>query len=864
MIITTARLLHSTILKIFLVFLFIFIALFFFLLSGVTIPKISLPGVKISQFYIKLDKKLDISIDSIEIEKSNKPTKTLKELERIGTLIQYLPNYFNRVYIKNLIVGKRSFHLLYNDNIFYFDADTIQLASKISYDPSLKILKANVRKLIIKDPGVDIAGTFKYDLTNRIWFGDGKYSGFGMEGEFKVSHKNEYISFWLDSKPCSSIKALVDYIAPPEEIKVWIYPKIPAKKYILHYMKGGFLLKSDGTIEYDTKELEASATAYNVQIHFHKGVPPVTTPRIDVTLKNDTLSFKLHKPIYEGKKLDGSWVRIRNLTNKKAMLDAHIAVKDKIDDSIKKILSAYGIDLPFVQTEGTTDAIVDFTVRLVNGRVTKYEGVYRSEYAKLLFDNIVPLPVKNLHVISRDSNIEILPCRIEFEPYLDANLSGFIDLSKKRGEFYPLFKRVSYSYKDIPLIEMNETKERLLLDFSQNVRFSFPALKLEATYKRRRGLDVVAKRLELIKPFLVGPLKPIESGRFDISYAKNEIRANAQVRYPNDIFSADGKSIELFKIAAESKEGQTHIRINDTISIVAQEERTFFNIKKIDIAVDKLLESIKRYTEEAKAEEAKGVKKDHLLYIEGHESKLSYKKVQLPSRFYNIQMHTKPFGIKFETVHEKGKIRGIVDKKELNIVGKALSDKMMRKLTTIDQLEGGSFDFNAVGKIEDFNGTILMRDTLWTKTAFYNNLLATLNTIPAILTLKDPGFSKNGFKIKRGAFDYRFKDGRLFFKKIVIEGYSAQITGKGSIDFNTEMVALKLQIHFMESLTNVLSKIPVAGYIIFGKDGTLSVTLNVTGPLENPKVETEATKDLIKAPLNILERTITLPFKIFE
>ena len=864
MIITTAKLLHSTILKMFLVLSLVIISLFFVLTSGVTIPNISLPGLKISQFYIKLDKKLDISVDSIEIEKRNEPTKTVKELERVGTLVQYLPNYFDRVYIKNLIVGDRVFHLLYSDDVFYFDADSLQISSKIAYDPSRKVLKANIRKLLIKDPGIEVRGTFIYDFKNKIWRGEGRYGGLGLEGDFNVSQRKDYVTFKIDSKPCNSIKALVDYIAPPEEIKVWIYPKIPAKRYVLHYIEGRFKIDSEGEIKFDPKELEASATAYGAKVHFHEGVPPVEVEKIDVTLKKDTISFKLHKPVYEGKRLDGSRVKIRDLTTIKAELDAHIVVKDKIDDSIKRVLDAYGIHLPFIQTEGVTDAVVDLSVALATGKLLKYEGEYKSEYAKLLFDNVVPLPVRGLHVVSKGSKIEILPCQVEFEPYLDANLSGSIDLHKNRGDFYPLVKKLEYDYHNVPLFGMNETKEHLILDFTKDVLFSVPKLAIEVIYKKGGGLDVKALELKLLKPYFQGPLKPVEKGKLHLSYTKNRILARADIKYPNDIFKNQNENIDFFKIEADSKEGQTHVRINDTISIVAQDERTFFNIKKIDIAVDKLLESIKRYTKESKAEEVKEVKQDHLLYIEGHESKLSYKKVQLPSRFYNIQMHTEPFGIKFETVHEKGKIRGIVDKKELNIAGKDLSDKMMRKLTTIDQLEGGSFDFNAVGKIEDFNGTILMRDTLWTKTAFYNNLLATLNTIPAILTLKDPGFSKNGFKIKRGAFDYRFKDGRLFFKKIVIEGYSAQITGKGSIDFNTGMVALKLQIHFMESLTNVLSKIPVAGYIIFGKDGTLAVTLNVKGPLENPKVETEATKDIIKAPLNILERTLTLPFKLFE
>ncbi len=864
MIITTAKILHSTILKIFLALLVIFIALFFFLTSGVTIPSLSLPGLKITQFYIKLDKKLIISVDTIKIEKQNRPAKTVKEIDRIGTLVQYLPNYFRQVSIENLIVGERVFHLLYNDDVFYFDSDTFQLASKLRYDPAAKILSADVRKLYIKRPGVELAGDITYSFKNRIWKGEGEYEGFGIEGGFRFSHKNDYFSFELNSKPCSSIKALIDYIDPPEKIKVWIYPKIPAKRYILHYLRGGFVLKNDGSVAFDPRRLEAFATAYDANIHFHPEVPPVAAKQIDVTLKNDILAFKIYKPVYEGKRLDGSYVKIRNLTNIKAELDAHIVVKDKIDESIKKILEAYGIHLPFVQTEGVTDAVVDFTVRLAKGKVTGYRGIYRSEYAKLLFDNVVPLPVENLNVISEGTKIEILPCRVRFEPYLDANLSGSLDLHNKNGKFRPHIDELVYSYRKIPIIEMRNETEPVLLDFKNDIRFRLPDLASTIIYRAGGGVEAEAKNLKLLKPYLQGPLRGIDGGRVHVSYDKSGLKSDAKIVYPNEIFSISKKPVESFEIKAESGGGQIHIRINDRLSVIAQRQRTFFNIKDIDIRVDKLLENIEPYTDKEVSDVSKSSDSSHLLYIEGHNSTVYYKKLQLPCRFYNVRVHPSPLSVKFETKHENGQIRGIVDEGEINIVGKNLSDQIIRGLTTIDQLRGGSFDFNAEGETNDFNGTILMRDTLWAKTALYNNLLATLNTIPAILTLKNPGFSKKGFKIKRGALDYSFKDGRLFFKKIVIEGYSAQITGKGSIDFKNGMIALKLQIHFLESLTSVLNKIPVAGYLIFGKDGTLAVTLNVKGALEDPKVTTEATKDLIKAPLNILERTLTLPFKIFE
>lgn len=843
----------------------ILITLFFFLLSGVTIPKITLPGLEINQFYIKLDKKLIISADRVTVKKRNKPARTLKELDRVATLVEYLPNYFNRVAIKNLVIGKRTFHLLYDKDIFHFDSDRFQIASKITFDPDSKQLKTEIERLLIKEPEVRLTGSIIYDLHKRAWSGRGEYEAFGIRGGFKISHVNDYFSFEVDSEPCGSIKALVDYIDPPEQIKVWIYPNIPAKKYLLHYLKGGFTINKEGTVDFDPRKLRAFATAYDAKIHFHRNVPPVSTPKIDITLQNDTLSFKLYRPVYEGKRLDGSFVKISNLTNRKAELDAHIVVKDKIDESIRTILNAYGIDLPFVQTEGVTDAVVDFTVKLVDGKVTRYKGIYSSGFAKLLFDNVIPLPVKNLKVVSEDSKIVIHPCRIVFDPYLDANLSGVIDLHTKSGSFSTVIERLTYEYHGLHLIDAKSPlKTEVLLDFRNNIDFSLPALGVDITYRRGGGLEARAKELKLLKPFLAGPLEPVESGSLNISLAGLKIDADAKIVYPNDIFTKDSKSIDSFEIRAESGENQLHIRINDTISVIAQHERTFFNIKEIDIDVDSLLRTIESYIGNAKKSGSQSSNEPHLFYIEGHRSRLTYKKLDLPCDFYNVKFRPDPLNIKFETKHGEGEIRGIIEEGKLNVAGKNLPDRVMRGLTTLDQLKGGSFDFNAVGAVEDFNGTILMRDTLWTKTAFYNNLLATLNTIPAILTLKNPGFSKNGFKIKRGALDYRFKDGRIFFKKIVIEGYSAQITGKGTIDLKNGMIALKMQIHFLESLTNILNKIPVAGYLIFGKDGTLAVTLNVKGALHDPKISTEATKDLIKAPLNILERTLTLPFKIFE
>lgn len=105
MITTTTKILHSTILKIFLLISFLFILIIFLLAKGIEISEINLPGFKIQQFYIKLDKKLIISIKSVKIKAKKESSKTVNEVNNIVKVIQYLPHYFQKVNVENLQVG---------------------------------------------------------------------------------------------------------------------------------------------------------------------------------------------------------------------------------------------------------------------------------------------------------------------------------------------------------------------------------------------------------------------------------------------------------------------------------------------------------------------------------------------------------------------------------------------------------------------------------------------------------------------------------------------------------------------------------------------------------------------------------------
>lgn len=866
MIITTARIVHSTLLKIIFAILLLFIILAVVLANGLKIPRIDLPGLEISEFYIKLDKKLIIEIDRIELAGKSKSRTSLEEMERIGGVLRYLPHFFESIQINEIVTPKETVHLLFYDDVFYVETDKLQLATQIYYDQRQKVLFAKIATLYFVEPDLSIKGKFAYDGRNAVWKGEGKFEGLNVTGNFLVWEKDRKIRFIVNTDMTDSIKPLVDYLAPPEPVKVWIYPKIPAKRYILHYLKGEIALGKNGAVRLDPKKVEGAASAYDAKIHFHPKVPPVETKRIDITYRNDVLGFKLHHPVYQKKRLDGSYVRIRNLLGSggKTELDAHIVVKDRFDESIRRILNAYRIPVPFVQTKGVMEAKIDLTVALVDGKIVSYRGDYKSESAELLFDNVIPVPVENLHVVSKNTDIAIDSCRIRLKPYLDADLKGTIDLAEKHGDFHPVVESLVYkSTGGMELLRMRQKPLHVTMDFKKEILFEIPDLSMRLTYRPGGALRLSLMDLGKVKPYLRGPLTPVESGNLHIGIAKKVIDAGGKVLYRNKILSHDGRPIETFDIDIHMTPSKTVAKFNDNITLVQRENLTSIDFERVDVHIMELRKLLRPYLQ--KSETAASTTSSQLIRIQAKESTLYTNFAHIPCDSFQAKITTeRPFSLLFESKHGEGEIRAIVYNDDVKIVGKNLPDRVIHGIPALKYLYGGYFDFDAVGKVDDINGTVTFRDTLWAKSPIYNNILATLNSVPAILMLKNPGFSNKGFKITKGFVKYRYKAPVFHFDEIVVNGPSANIFGKGHIDFEHDTIDVKMQIKFLETISKTMHKIPVAGYILFGDDGTISIGLSVEGSLKDPRVKTTAAKDIITAPINIIRRTFTFPFHLFD
>jgi hypothetical protein len=100
---------------------------------------------------------------------------------------------------------------------------------------------------------------------------------------------------------------------------------------------------------------------------------------------------------------------------------------------------------------------------------------------------------------------------------------------------------------------------------------------------------------------------------------------------------------------------------------------------------------------------------------------------------------------------------------------------------------------------------------------------------------------------------------KIIFDSIYIKGTSATIVGKGELDLEKKTINVELGILVARELGKVVGSIPLVGYILVGKDKSITVGLQITGSLEKPDVSVSAAKDILSYPLELIKRTIEAP-----
>ncbi len=119
------------------------------------------------------------------------------------------------------------------------------------------------------------------------------------------------------------------------------------------------------------------------------------------------------------------------------------------------------------------------------------------------------------------------------------------------------------------------------------------------------------------------------------------------------------------------------------------------------------------------------------------------------------------------------------------------------------------------------------------------------------------------YKTLSGGFTVR--DGTISTEDMNLDSASLRMSASGEIDLPNSSINGVLAMHPLVTIDKIVSNIPLAGYIITGRnESTASIYFAVEGPLKDAEVSLLPVKSVEEGVLGILERLIKTPIRLLE
>lgn len=331
----------STILRLTILSFFLFICInvavvFFLLRNGIEIESLDLGEAKISGLYLKLDKKLILDINQLEITPKNSASTPLENLKKALDDTKLMLSYFEQITIKTILYEEEKGSLVYNNERFYLSSSVFNLESNYNRDGDIvSIIAQNGH---IPQYNIRFNGLILYNIKEKSLRYHGSIaSGDEFLGGLRARVENSTLHFEVFSNPFTSIEFLKKIVTiENKNVEPWIYQNVKGKSFNLTGMKGHFSINPFD--ERDLINLSATLSITDATIKFNPTLPEITAKNITAELKENTLSFTLKEPEYLGIPLEGSRVRITDLFGDNAHLLLDLKGKHTLDETIKNVL----------------------------------------------------------------------------------------------------------------------------------------------------------------------------------------------------------------------------------------------------------------------------------------------------------------------------------------------------------------------------------------------------------------------------------------------------------------------------------------------------------------------------------------------
>jgi uncharacterized protein YhdP len=99
----------------------------------------------------------------------------------------------------------------------------------------------------------------------------------------------------------------------------------------------------------------------------------------------------------------------------------------------------------------------------------------------------------------------------------------------------------------------------------------------------------------------------------------------------------------------------------------------------------------------------------------------------------------------------------------------------------------------------------------------------------------------------------------------LVDSDAMKITLFGKVNLSKNSIDARIGVHPLVTIDTILSHVPVAGYILMGKDkGFISYFYDVKGNLDDPKIEAIPLKSIEEPSWGVIKRLLETPLRPFQ
>ena len=222
-------------------------------------------------------------------------------------------------------------------------------------------------------------------------------------------------------------------------------------------------------------------------------------------------------------------------------------------------------------------------------------------------------------------------------------------------------------------------------------------------------------------------------------------------------------------------------------------------------------------------------------------------------------------GIRFEikprisNMEAKAFIRTVFQKKEEERV-------MLTGRVHIDKIELGGEGEDSQKMKESLNGSLRFE--------IENGMIERFNILSKVFSILNvsqwfkgrlPDLKTKGLPYHNMMATIHVKDGIASTDDFLVDSDAIKITLMGKVDLGKNLIDARIGVHPLVTIDTILSNVPIAGYILTGKDkGFISFFYEVKGSRDDPKVEAIPFKSIEEPSWGIIKRLLLTPLRPFQ